>query len=74
MHKLPKYLIYFFPRLYEELKQQYENEKLKLKETISIQNDQITEASRKISTLNSEKEALENKIKSLEKHIKFADQ
>lgn len=58
-------------RLYEELKMQYEQEKLKLKENIESQNKIIEELQKKISHQLREKDELENRIKHLEKQIKW---
>lgn len=61
-----------FPfRLYEELKEQYEKEKGKLKLTVSSLNDQIRDLDSKVTVINSEKQELESKLKSLEKHVKL---
>ncbi|XP_044264556.1 protein Cep89 homolog [Tribolium madens] len=55
---------------YEELKHQYEQEKIKLKENIEVQAKQIEDFEKKISQNLKEKEELENMVKHLEKQIK----
>lgn len=57
-------------RWYEELKHQYEQEKIKMKENISQLNFQLDEMREKIGNLNKEKADLEVKIKGAEKQIK----
>lgn len=61
----------FVFRWYEELKVQYEQEKMKLKENLEIQVKQIEELEKKVSHNLKEKEEFENTIKQLEKQIKF---
>lgn len=55
---------------YEELKQQYENEKLKLCTNISCMNKQIKELTENITKLNLEKSEMDNKVKLCEKQLK----
>ncbi|KAJ8924122.1 hypothetical protein NQ315_006905 [Exocentrus adspersus] len=55
---------------YEELKQQYENEKQKLKETIESQSKMIDEFNREHKNFRQVKEGLEAKNVQLEKQIK----
>ncbi|XP_063905027.1 protein Cep89 homolog isoform X2 [Zophobas morio] len=55
---------------YEELKLQYDQEKLKLKENIESQAKAIDDLEKKIAQHTKEKEELDNTIKHLEKQIK----
>lgn len=54
-------------RWYEELKQQYETEKIKLEKFIDELKLQIKELSAKVEILNLEKQSLENKLKTNDK-------
>ncbi|XP_045472065.1 protein Cep89 homolog [Harmonia axyridis] len=55
---------------YEELKNQYEREKEKLKVDLDTRTKEISELKEKILTLQREKQDKEDKIKQLEKHIR----
>ncbi|KAF5301197.1 hypothetical protein FQA39_LY19103 [Lamprigera yunnana] len=55
---------------YEELKHQYEQEKLKLEELVDSLQQELNTLNQNIQALKVEKDELETKTKSLEKHIK----
>ncbi|KAK4884986.1 hypothetical protein RN001_001257 [Aquatica leii] len=55
---------------YEELKNQYEQEKIKLKENLSLLQNQIVDLNKNIAVLKIGKEEFENKFKTAEKNLK----
>lgn len=57
-------------RWYEELKHQYEQERVKFRDNINQLNTQISQMTQKISELNKEKADLDTQVKITEKQLK----